>query len=83
VTAAFFAFFVSKGIRAQRLPKSAGAETMIGKTVAALSRIDSQGGKVFIEGEHWNAVSETPVDAGQTVEVVGIAGLTLKVKPKN
>jgi len=83
VTAAFFAFFVSKGIRAQRLPKSAGAETMIGKTMAALSRIDSQGGKVFIEGEHWNAVSETPVEAGQTVEVVGIEGLTLKVKPKN
>jgi membrane-bound serine protease (ClpP class) len=82
VTAAFFVFFISKGIRAQRLPKSAGAETMLGKTVAALSRIDSQGGKVFIEGEHWNAVSETTVEAGQAVEVIGITGLTLKVKPK-
>jgi membrane-bound serine protease (ClpP class) len=83
VTAAFFVFFVSKGIRAQRLPKSAGAETMIGKTVNALSRIDAANGKVFIEGEHWNAVSETPVEIGQPVEIVGIAGLTLKVKPKN
>jgi membrane-bound serine protease (ClpP class) len=83
VTAAFFVFFVSKGIRAQRLPKSAGAETMLGKTVNALSRIDSTGGKVFIEGEHWNAVSETPVEAGQPVEIIGITGLTLKVKPKN
>ena len=81
--AAFFVFFVSKGIRAQRLPKSAGAETMIGKTVAALSRIDSQGGRVFIEGERWNAVSETPVETGQPVEITGIEGLTLKVKPKN
>jgi len=83
VTAAFFAFFVGKGIRAQRLPKSAGAETMLGKTVNALSRIDATSGKVFIEGEHWNAVSETPVEAGQPVEVTGIEGLTLKVKPKN
>jgi membrane-bound serine protease (ClpP class) len=83
VTAAFFVLFVSKGIRAQRLPKSAGAETMIGKTVNALSRIDPQGGRVFIEGEHWNAVSETPVEAGQPVEITGITGLTLKVKLKN
>ncbi|MFZ1073427.1 MAG: nodulation protein NfeD [Verrucomicrobiia bacterium] len=83
VTALFFIFVVSKGIRAQRLPKSAGAETMIGKTVAALSRIDPAGGKVFIEGERWNAVSETPVEAGQPVVVTGIEGLTLKVKPKN
>ena len=38
---------------------------MIGKTVAAQSRIDAAGGKVFIEGELWNAVSETPVEAGK------------------
>jgi membrane-bound serine protease (ClpP class) len=82
VTAAFFVFFVSKGIRAQRLPKSAGAETMIGKTVNALSRIDAQDGRVFIEGENWKAVSETPIESGQPVEIVGIQGLTLKVKPK-
>jgi membrane-bound serine protease (ClpP class) len=56
---------------------------MLGQTVNALSRIDSQGGRVFIEGETWNAVSETPVEAGQPVEVTGIEGLTLKVKPKN
>jgi membrane-bound serine protease (ClpP class) len=82
VTAAFFVFFVSKGIRAQFWPKRAGAETMLGKTVNALSRIDSAGGRVFIEGENWNAISETPVEAGQPVVVTGIEGLTLKVKPK-
>jgi membrane-bound serine protease (ClpP class) len=82
VTAAFFVFFVSKGIRAQYLPTRAGSETMIGKTVPARSRIDAAGGKVFIEGELWNAVSEFPVDAGQNVEVTGLEGLTLKVKPK-
>ncbi|HEV2331086.1 MAG TPA: nodulation protein NfeD [Verrucomicrobiae bacterium] len=82
VTAAFFIFFVSKGIRAQYLPIRAGSETMLGKTVPARSRIDNAGGKVFIEGELWNAVSEIPVEAGQNVEVTGLEGLTLKVKPK-
>ena len=83
VTALFFIFVVGKGIGAQFKPVRVGAETMLGKTVSAQSRIDSQGGKVFIEGEHWNAVSDTPVEAGQPVEIVNIIGLTLKVKPKN
>jgi len=83
VTALFFIFVISKGIRAQFKPVQAGRETMLGQTVKALLRIDAQGGKVFIEGEHWNAVSEVPIEAGQPVVVIGIEGLTLKVKPKN
>ena len=83
VTALFFIFVVGKGIGAQFKPIRAGKETMLGKTVSALSRIDAQGGKVFIEGENWSAVSDTPVEPGRPVEVVGIEGLTLKVKPKN
>ena len=83
LTAAFFIFVVSKGIRAQFKPAQTGTGAMLGKTVNALSRIDSAGGRVFIEGEHWNAVSETPVEAGQAVEITGIVGLTLKVKSKN
>ena len=83
LTAAFFIFVVGKGIGAQLKPASTGREAMLGKMVAAQSRIDSAGGKVFIEGETWNAVSATPVDAGQTVEVTSIEGLTLQVKPKS
>ncbi len=82
VTAAFFIFVVGKGVRAQFQPARTGKEIMLGRTVSALSPIDAQGGRVFIEGENWNAVSETPVAAGQLVEVTGIEGLTLKVKPK-
>src|SRR5271154_6415219 len=50
VTAAFFIFFVGKGIRAQFRPARTGVETMIGQRVSAQSRIDAAGGKVFIEG---------------------------------
>ena len=83
LTAAFFVFVAGKGIRAQFKPASTGIESMLGKTTNAISRIDSAGGKVFIEGETWNAASLTPIETGQTAEVTGIKGLTLQVKPKN
>ena len=82
VTALFFLFVVGAGLRAQRLPVRAGRETMLGKVVPALARIDASGGKVFIEGEHWNAVSDSTIESGQMVQIVGIDGLTLKVQPK-
>jgi membrane-bound serine protease (ClpP class) len=82
VTAAFFVLVIGKGLRAQLLPVKAGAETMIGKTVNALTPIDSHGGKVFIEGEYWNAVSETPIEKGEAAEIAAVQGLTLKVKTK-
>ena len=82
VTALFFIAIVGAGLRAQFLPVRAGRETMVGKVTPALARIDASSGKVFIEGEYWNAVSETVVEKGQPVEVVGLDGLTLKVRPK-
>jgi membrane-bound serine protease (ClpP class) len=81
VTALFFSFIVGAGIRAQGMPAKTGAETMLGRTVTALEPIDARGGKVFLEGEYWNAVSHEPVEAGQPVEIIAMDGLTLKVKP--
>jgi len=82
LTAAFFVFVVGAGLRAQRRPSVTGTEGMIGQVVPALSAIDSTGGKVFIEGEYWNAISIEPVEAGKPVRVIGIEGLTLRVKPE-
>lgn len=82
VTAAFFIFIVGAGLRAQFLPSRTGKEAMLGKTTAAIAHIDAHSGKVFVEGEYWNAISDAPVEPGQPVEIIGIEGLTLKVKPK-
>src|SRR3989440_6782470 len=82
VTAAFFVFVTGKGLRAQLLPIKAGAETLIGKTVTALTAIDSNGGRTFVEGEYWNAVSDTPIEKDEAVEIAAVQGLTLKVKTK-
>lgn len=81
VTALFFLFIVGAGIRAQRLPAKAGVGTMIGQTVTVLERIDAGGGRVFLEGEYWKAVSLEPIEAGQAAEIIALDGLTLKVQP--
>jgi membrane-bound serine protease (ClpP class) len=82
ITAAFFIFVIGKGLRAQRLPVRAGAETLLGKTVTALTSIDSRGGRIFVEGEYWNAVSDTPIEKGDVAEIAAVQGLTLKIKTK-
>jgi len=81
VTALFFVFMVGAGLRAQRVPVKVGPEVLIGKTVPVVGRIDTKWVKVFVEGEYWDAVSDAPIDAGQTVQIIGIDGLTLKVRP--
>lgn len=82
ITAGFFIFVVGKGLRAQFLPVRVGRETLIGKVTKAEDPIDSEKGRVFVEGEYWNAVSDMPIEAGQPVEIVAVQRLTLKVKPK-
>ncbi len=82
ITALFFIFVVGKGWRAQLLPVKAGTQTMIGKTVTALTPIDSSGGRIFVEGEYWKAISDTPIAKDSPIEIAAVEGLTLKVKAK-
>jgi membrane-bound serine protease (ClpP class) len=82
ITAAFFIFVIGKGLRAQRLPVRVGAETLIGRTVTALTPVDSRSGRIFIEGEYWNAVSDTPIEKGEDAEIAAVQGLTIRLKSK-
>ena len=80
-TAAFFIFVIGKGLRAQRLPVKVGAETLVGRTVTALTPIDSRGGRIFVEGEYWNAISDAPIEKDHAVKIASVQGLTLRVQP--
>jgi len=82
ITAAFFVFVIGKGLRAQLLPVKVGAQTLIGKTVTALTPIDSRGGWIFVEGEYWNAISDTPIEKDEVAEIATVQGLTVKLKNK-
>jgi membrane-bound serine protease (ClpP class) len=81
VTAAFFIFVIGKGLRAQGLPVKVGKETLIGKTVIALTPVDSRSGRIFVEGEYWNAVSDTPIEKDEQAEIAAVQGLTVKLQP--
>ncbi|MEX2639839.1 MAG: nodulation protein NfeD [Balneolales bacterium] len=82
LTALFFGFIVSSGLKAQfgKVAKT-GKESLIGKKVEALKRVGPEGGKVFVQGEIWNAFSEETVEKGERCEIIDIKGLTMKVRP--
>ncbi len=70
-------------IRTQRGKIKTGREGMVGEIGEARSEVGPEGGKVFVHGEWWSAVSEDPIAQGAKVEVVELMeGMKLKVKPK-
>ena len=81
LTALFFSFIVGAGLQAQRRPTRTAKAGLEGRRTTALGPIDAQGGRVFIEGEYWTARSPSPVAAGQSVDIIAVEGLTLKVVP--
>ncbi len=58
-----------------------GEEGMIGMTGFAVQSFEKKG-KVFVNGEYWNAVSATPVEKNQEVEVIEVKNMLLHIKPK-
>ncbi len=79
-TALFFLFIVGAGLRAQRRKVQTGAAGLVGERARALERL-APGGRVRMGDTSWNAVSGSPVEAGEMVEITGVDGLTLHVRP--
>jgi membrane-bound serine protease (ClpP class) len=79
-TAGFFLFVVGAGIKALQRKTTTGSEGIIGEVGVVRSRLAPRG-QVFLCGELWNAESEEPVEAGDSVRVTKVEGLTLKVVP--
>jgi membrane-bound serine protease (ClpP class) len=78
-TAAFFAFAVGLGLRAQRAKVSTGDKGLTGETGVAKSDV-YETGSVFVHGEFWNAYSDERIVEGTNVEVVAVEGMKLKVR---
>jgi membrane-bound serine protease (ClpP class) len=78
-TAAFFLFAVSFALRAQMRQPTTGQEGLIGKRAKVVMPIHREG-KVFVHGEYWNAESDETFEVGETVEIVSVSELMLKVK---
>ncbi|MFQ5441654.1 MAG: nodulation protein NfeD [Thermodesulfobacteriota bacterium] len=63
----------------RRAPVS-GVEALIGDEGTAVEDIGPRSrGKVYIDGEYWDALSDEPIKKGDNVRVVKLRGLLLKV----
>ena len=69
-------------VKSRDRPVVSGAEEMSGARAEALQDFETRG-PVWVHGERWTARTDTPVSAGQLLEVVGVEGLTLHVRPRN
>ncbi|MGH8189649.1 MAG: NfeD family protein [Steroidobacteraceae bacterium] len=66
--------------RSRRRPVVTGEQQLLQESATAISDFD-RSGPVRIRGEIWNAVSRTPVKAGEPLRVLKVDGLTLEVEP--
>ncbi|MBO0911786.1 MAG: nodulation protein NfeD [Acidobacteria bacterium] len=73
-------FLMSIALRARQNKVTTGVEGMIGQIGVAQSAL-VPGGKVFVRGEIWDAVSSSEVPVGDKVVVEKVEGLQLKVHP--
>jgi membrane-bound serine protease (ClpP class) len=73
---AFWAFAISKAVRARHLPVTVGPQEIVG-----MHGVVREGGLVFVRGELWRARSIEPLQPGQRVEIDALEGLTLQVHP--
>ncbi len=84
-TAAITVFLVGSIVKAHRVELQTGSEVMAGTEAVAEEDFtlagDQYGGLVRTRGELWKAASQTPVTAGQRLEIQSREGLTLSVTP--
>ncbi len=75
----FFAAVARLAFNAQRSKPRIGEEALSGMFGVVQQTIDPEG-KVFVNGELWNAQSDQRIEVGEKVEVLEVHNLKLKVK---
>jgi membrane-bound serine protease (ClpP class) len=80
--AAFFVFVLGAAVRGRRYPVLSGVESLIGATGVAVTDLNPNG-IARVKSEEWVAEAlEGPIKQGETVRVVQVEGLRLKVVKK-
>ena len=78
--AAIIMVIFAEGFRAQFKRVKTGREALVGATGTATTDLNPRG-EVRVMSEFWEAIAkDANIAAGQTVEVIGMDGLTLVVK---
>ncbi|HUR94395.1 MAG TPA: nodulation protein NfeD [Gemmatimonadales bacterium] len=80
--AAIMFFLVRLAVQSQRAPAVTGDAGLLAEHGLALSSFGpNAAGRIQTHGEIWSAVSDVPIHAGDTVRVVAVNGLVLRVAP--
>ncbi|HQN20444.1 MAG TPA: NfeD family protein, partial [Syntrophobacteraceae bacterium] len=75
----FFVTVAMLAFRAQMSKAQTGNEALIGM-IGEVKKDLTPAGKVFVNGELWNAVADEELFAGEKVEVISLENLRLKVR---
>jgi membrane-bound serine protease (ClpP class) len=76
----FFFFVVYSLVKARKLSFSTGYEGMIGEVGDVINSIDGTG-KIYVQGEYWDAQSDEIINKGEKVEIIEVvSNMKLKVK---
>ena len=79
IVSLFFVAVIYLAARAQLRKPRTGAQGMIGMKGYAVTDID-QSGKVFVNGEYWNATSKLHIQKGSKITVLKVSGLVIEVE---
>lgn len=80
LTASFVLFILGAAIRSRNMPVISGTKPLIGALGVARTPLNPQG-IVLVKSEEWTALAQDPpIQAGETIEVKAVDGLTLRVE---
>jgi membrane-bound serine protease (ClpP class) len=80
LTTGFFTFAVGMAVRTHRKKVTTGSEGLVGEIGKALTEISPETGRVQVHGEIWTASSSAPIAKGDSVRVVEVYGLRIRVE---
>jgi len=72
-------FLMTLALRAHKLPDATGSNAMVGKLGVARTLLNPHG-KVFVQGELWNATAKAEIPEGSAVRISSVEGLTVHVE---
>lgn len=78
-TLLFFVMIIGKAVGALKRPVMTGKESLVNQKGVVRTDLNPKG-TVFIHGELWDAVSESPVSANEEIVVLEVEGMVLKVR---
>ncbi|XWN37323.1 MAG: nodulation protein NfeD [Balneola sp.] len=77
----FFGWIATSGIKAQFTENRTGLESLVGKKAQVTDTVSATGGRVFVAGEYWNAVTTgEEIKEDEWCEIVSFKGLNVTVR---